>query len=325
MSPLRSQIVLFGILLIFSASSFAQSRNYRVNQYMFYQPSINPAAQASYSGLNGYLFYRNQWSGLEGSPRTYGLHIATPLEGAPITLGGAAYFDQLGAHSRIEISIPATFEVKVKQNSRLAFGLSYNYNNFLTDLNNLDAQHQSDPTKVNSTDITFFNFKFGTYYYQNNFYAGFAISELAEHTFSNEPVVDYFSNNGGQTYLLHVGGAIYTFSSTKYSKNKFNNTGGKHVIWGSTLLRAVANQPVNAIFNVLYEIERSFGVGLSYATSNEWQALVRAPIIPNLQLAYSYQYTTSDIPFNSSHEVMLILNKSSSYKQSKRNLIIPRF
>ena len=75
----RQFTILTCMMFIVSLSTLAQNQ-YHMSQFMLHQPFINPAAQGSYSNLNGALFYKTQWTNFVGAPEIAGFNINKPLD-----------------------------------------------------------------------------------------------------------------------------------------------------------------------------------------------------------------------------------------------------
>ena len=63
------------ILLMLSSTFVLAQQDAQFSQYMFNGIYINPAYAGYKEQLNVHAFYRNQWSGVNGAPRTGSLAV----------------------------------------------------------------------------------------------------------------------------------------------------------------------------------------------------------------------------------------------------------
>ena len=61
-------------------SSIIAQNQFSLTQNMMHQPFINDAAMGSYNKINGAFIYRDQWVGLDGSPKTFALNVNSPIQ-----------------------------------------------------------------------------------------------------------------------------------------------------------------------------------------------------------------------------------------------------
>lgn len=320
------KLLFTGAFMLMVHALTGQVQNFRVNQYMFYQSLINPAAQASYEDINGALFYRNQWAGVKGAPVITGMQFSLPLENQPLAVGLSAFKDQIGAHSFTRVSLPVSYYIQLNEASNLSFGVTYNYINVRSNYSELDIIDDTDPLALLNETTSLNNFQFGTYYFRNNFYAGLAVANLGNHTFSREAPNQGLIGANSPVFRFHFGGALHEVVRRFYNPRFHNTESRRYRLWFSIMMRYVEGLPLNADFNILYELKNDFGVGFSYGTSNELKWLARIPLSQNLKLGYSYDHSISkDISnLGSTHEIILIFERRN-VRTKKLRCFIPRF
>lgn len=297
-------------LLLFCKKGNAQSELH-YGMYMMHQPFFNPAATASYNQLTAAVLYKNQWTGYDGAPKIGALNILKPFKSS--TIGLTITNDQVGIDNNTQISGEYAYKLKLRGYSRLAFGLSASLNLLQSDLGAVDILDASDPaySAGNTGFVAQPNFKFGTYYFNNKFYAGLAIPNILE----NKLAIESGEGSTGFDfntihYYIHSG---YRFELNP--KSDFNV---------STLLKQVSGASLQYDLNLQYEYMRKVGIGVSYRSSKELLGIVSYQLIPELKLAYAYEFNMGDIGKYStgSHEIMLIYQ----FSPPKESIIsIPRF
>ncbi len=312
----------FGLLA--ATVTYAQPQNFRVDQYMFYQPLINPAAQSSYEHLNGVLFYRNQWTQLEGAPVVSGGHFSIPIKRYSIAPGISIMNDKIGAHSYTRVALPISYEIKASMNSRLAFGMSYGHTRLQVDYSELNIIDTNDPITAINESSSLNNFHWGLYYYTNYYYGGLAMSNFGHQLFQSDVQAQTLVNSNRINFKFHAGLALHEILKGVYDTRALKIKERRYLLWLSTLVRAVNGQPVNADFNFMFELEGAFGIGTSISTTNDFTGMLRIPIGAGLKLGYAYEHANAEIAsLGGTHEVMLLFELQD--KKQTGNLVIPRF
>lgn len=270
-----------------------------MGQYMIHQPFVNPAAIASYNKLTFAGFYRSQWMKFEGAPVTQGFNAIIPLKKYKHTLSLTGTHDAIGINRNSEVSLGYAYSFKVGLNAYLSFGVSASLDLLQADYTLLHTIDQNDPLFQTQTPLVPLpDFKFGTYFFKNRFYAGFTVPNLL-----NNKII--YTSSGVSTgnskfdvkdlhYYFHMG---YSFLlNEKFDLNV------------STLVKEVSGAPIQFDINTQLMYKKVFGFGLSYRTSKEALGILSLQIIPSLKFAYAYEYNLGEIGDYSSgsHEVMLI-------------------
>ncbi|MEB2779836.1 type IX secretion system membrane protein PorP/SprF [Algoriphagus sp. C2-6-M1] len=131
----------------------AQSRKY-VSSFNFFQSYYNPGL-TGYEGSTVRGFVRNQWSGVEGAPKTY--FFSTELdfgelagEEDPALTGKNAVsvnllFDTYGAFRETELTLGYASRIRISEKHNLRLGAGLNYQSIRLDGNALSTEEQNDP------------------------------------------------------------------------------------------------------------------------------------------------------------------------------------
>ena len=91
-------------------------------QYMYNMNIINPAYAGSKENLSFGLLYRNQWTGIEGSPETGTFFGHSPV-GNNLGLGLSVIADQIGPVKETNVYADISYTLKLGGEHRLAFGV----------------------------------------------------------------------------------------------------------------------------------------------------------------------------------------------------------
>ncbi len=292
-----------------------------VNQYMVYQPYINFASASSYETVNGALFYRNQWTGFDGAPITYGLGVAIPIpkknsiKYTNSTMGISLQREEIGIHRNDALSIDYAYRLQINRSTFLSFSLSPTIR-FLNDNFNLTVSNDIDPL-LNQVAVskTAPNFKFGSYLFKDNFYIGFATTNLLYNNIYNNS-----STYGIETgfdpkrinYLLHTG--------YQHDINKNNS------IITSGLIKISEGANIHYNINILWStLSEKLGIGASYRSTKDLVFIANFKLYNQFKLSYAYQYALSELNNyeNGSHELMLVYQVKPKKKLIK--IRTPRF
>ena len=172
------------------------------------------------------------------------------------------------------------------------------------DLLDITAIDANDPLyTANSPTFALPNFKFGSYFYRNNFYVGFVMPNILENRvveLNGIPDGEFGFNASNLHYYLH-GGYRWRIKD-------------KHNVIFSSLIKQVAGAPLQLDFNINTMFKDRFGLGISYRTSNELMANVQMYIVPQLLISYGYEYGFSALNdfYSGTHEVMMIYRINST-------------
>lgn len=171
-------LLITGLLFLVRPASAQQDAQF--SQYMFNGIYINPAYAGYREQLNLHAFYRSQWTGIEGAPKTMSLAIDAIANNGNVGLAFQVSNDKLGAQSNL--SAYASYAYRLKMNadgtSRLAFGVSagaiqLGINGALLNPNDPEP---FQPSNMQSTVVP--DAKAGVYYSNNRFYAGISVDNL---------------------------------------------------------------------------------------------------------------------------------------------------
>ena len=301
----RQFTILTCMMFIVSLSTLAQNQ-YHMSQFMLHQPFINPAAQGSYSNLNGALFYKTQWTNFVGAPEIAGFNINTPLgKTQKNAIGLTLVKDKVGVNNNYDVSGNYSYHVKTGEKSFLSLGLGASIMMMQSNLGNVHTIMTDDPVFSGNTRVFFMpNFKLGAYYFADNFYVGLATPNLLKNriTFGSEleSSTEFDSKN------IH----LYFHSGYQFFINETVD------LMTSVLVKHVSGAPIQFGLNAQAVYKKKIGVGGAFRSSQEVSLLLNYQLIPELKLGYAYDLNFGIIGNYSTgtHEVMLIYNLVSDKK-----------
>ncbi|RZK66477.1 MAG: type IX secretion system membrane protein PorP/SprF, partial [Pedobacter sp.] len=120
---MKKAILLF--VLTISARLVNAQQDAQYSQYMFNGIYINPAYAGYKEQLNLHSFYRNQWTGIKGSPKSMSLAVDAIANDGNVGLALQIASDKLGAQSSISAYANYAYRLRVgsSESSRLALGV----------------------------------------------------------------------------------------------------------------------------------------------------------------------------------------------------------
>jgi type IX secretion system PorP/SprF family membrane protein len=288
---------------IFMAVQVSAQQLSMYSQYYWNDYVINPAFTGIKNAPRVQFGYRNQWSGFQGSPKTYTVGGHVGLNKLNMGLGGMIFSDdQGGAIRQNGVMLNYSYQLKLNKNSWLSFGLAgilnqYGFNGSQIQNINPDATLQANVTQLTP------DMNFGVVYHLNNqLFIGLAANQLVQSRLNK-------FNTGSLTLSENQLIRHYNLSASYVKELNPKLDIEPYVLLRSTFIKAPQWELGGKVnYNKLV-----FG-GLSYR-SNESVIVLVGVNYQNFMLAYSYDFTLSTIRNYSSgsHEILLAyqFNKKS--------------
>jgi type IX secretion system PorP/SprF family membrane protein len=297
--------LLLGFTLIVKGQQDAQ-----YSQYMFNGIYINPAYAGYKEELNLHSFYRNQWTGIKGSPKSMSIAVDGIANEGNVGLALQVASDKLGAQSSISAYGNYAYRIRVgnSESSRLALGLGFGVvqNGIDGDkLNAIDAGDQRIPLGMQSSILP--DARTGVYYSNDRWYAGFSADNLiAQYVVKKSSELAYYPTQKAHYYL--TAGLLLPINQTVQIKPSF-------------LLKDDRGGPTSLDVNAFFLFADKIWIGGSYRTAvklydksylqkdlemrNSLVATTEIYATPQLRFGYAFDYTLSKLSGYSggSHEI----------------------
>ncbi len=166
-------------LVLLCRSAIAQ-QDAQYSQYMFNGIYINPAYAGYKEVLNVHSFYRSQWTGINGAPKSMSLAVDAIANDGNVGLALQVASDKLGAQTNLSVYGNYAYRIRMNDDgsSRLALGLGVGMVNLAIDgsmLNPNDVEI-NQPVGTQSTIVP--DARAGVYFSNDRFYAGFSADNL---------------------------------------------------------------------------------------------------------------------------------------------------
>lgn len=292
-----------GLVLVMLLGSFCmrgqQSTQY--TQYMYNTMSINPAYAGSLGTLDIVGIYRNQWTGISGSPETQNLGVHSPLRNKRLGLGLNVSNENLGPSNNVLLDGNFSYSVPLSPTVKMAFGIKAGMNILSLDYSKGDFQNSQDPIfQENVTNSTSFTMGSGAYIYSDKWYVGLSIPNFFTENYYDD-IASSISEGELQYFLM--GGYVFDISPSLKLKPAF-------LVKYSTNLPTVVDVSANALF-----LDK-FTLGISYRYDDSVSALAGFQILPSVFVGYAYDHTNSGLGSYASgtHEFMLRFTLPSKFR-----------
>ncbi|WP_199141622.1 PorP/SprF family type IX secretion system membrane protein [Pedobacter sp. ASV12] len=178
-SVTKKIIIAIALLLAMADTSFGQ-QDAQFSQYMFNGIYINPAYAGYREQLNLHAFYRNQWTGIEGAPKTLSVAVDAIANNGNVGLALQVSSDQLGAQRNLAAYANYAYRLRTNEDgtSRLAlgFGVGVVQLGINGALLNPNDPEPNLPSGMQSTIVP--DARVGIYYSNDRFYAGLSADNL---------------------------------------------------------------------------------------------------------------------------------------------------
>lgn len=321
---IMKRFLIIVILMLSSRVLFAQ-QDAQQSQYMFNGIYINPAYAGYKENLNFHSYFRSQWTGIEGAPKSMSLAVDAIANNGNVGLALQISNDRLGAQTNL--SAYANYAYRLRMNaegtSRLAFGLGIGamqlgINGAL--LNPNDPEPNLVPG-MQSTIVP--DGRVGVFYSDDKYYAGLSADNLISQ-FINVRNRGYIAQPKPHYYL--TGGALFPLSEDV-------------LIRPSVLLKDDAGGPTSLDLNAYIMFGQRFWVGGSFRTGvklyqksylqtdlsnlNSFVAAMELFPLENLRVGYAYDVSIGPLKGYSggSHEISI----GFYIKTQKTRMLTPRF
>lgn len=270
-------------------------------QYMFNDFVTNPAVAGTKEYYQARSNNRYQWVGIVDAPRTYMLSLFGPDKKYDMGYGGYAFNDVTGPTSRTGIYGSYSYNFRVHEDIRVAFGLSAGVLQFKVDGSKVILHDLSeDPSFGKAMYVEYVpDATFGGYVYAKNYYGGFGISQLFGNKIKFKELIA-LDKNALKRHVFLNGGYFYEINPD-------------FAVEPSLMIKAVAPVPIHfdisarLIYKEIGWFGLSFRSGYKEGTTDAVSVILGYNHENQLLFGYSYDITFSNIRRYSSgtHELMI--------------------
>ena len=303
---MKKLIVLTLLVSLSYIDSATAQQDPQYTQYMYNMNVVNPAYAGLKEGLAINLLYRNQWTGLDGSPETFTLAAHSPIT-EKVGLGLSIVRDELGPVKETNAYADFSYTLDVSSTFKLALGLKAGATFHEVGLVDLELQDPGDAFFSENINRTYPNVGAGAFLYSDNFYVGVSVPNLLNsvHLDTNDLKFGSETNH----YFVTSGYVLQANDDLK--------------IKPSVMIKSAFDAPVSFDANVNALFMEKFELGVSYRLDDSFSGIVGFQATPEFRIGYAYDAVTSEINnvAPSSHEIMITYN----ILRNKKALRSPRY
>ncbi len=278
------------IAMLFPIWSGAQ-QDPQVTHYMYNTMTVNPG----YTGSRGHLalisLFRDQWVGIEGSPRTITFGLDSPL--SPFDgIGLSIVQDELGPSE--ETYIDANYAHQLVLNNRghrLALGLKAGVRFFSLDWGKGTFRDPEARFNENINSKLLPSIGAGLFYYTQNAYLGLSTPNIFTNAHYDE------IQEAEATERLHlflIGGYVFNLNTELKFKPSF-------------FVKQVTGAPISVDVSANFLLNNTLNLGVNYRWDDSVSGLFGFQISPKFNVGYAYDYNITDLNSynNGTHEIFL--------------------
>lgn len=220
----------------------------------------NPAATGIDHNMRTSLFFRQQWLGFGGGPRTGFLSFQYPFVDLNMSAGAIVNFDQTGPVSKKGLQLTYAYKVKdfLGEDSQLSLGINAGFQQYVFDPSSQVFNDVDDVLLQGTSTSTAYPAVGGGIYFLSNtkeydgnvFFAGLAY----RNAFTTDVLINGNNQQRERHMHLNVGTRVYQ----RYS-----------YIEPSITVNYTSPEQVDIRAGLRFEMEDSFWGGLGYSTTNE--------------------------------------------------------
>ncbi|MES2512636.1 MAG: type IX secretion system membrane protein PorP/SprF [Bacteroidota bacterium] len=291
-------------LLTFSMVANAQQETQH-SMYFFNPVLLNPAYAGSQEAIQVTGNVRDQWTNLNGAPKTQVLSMHSPLKTENIGIGLTVLNDQLGITKNTGLYADLAYSVKVnKKNNRLAFGVKVGMDFFRQDFSKLKINDNTDDLYLQGFNYkkNLFNVGAGIYYYGKRHYIGVSTPRIIK----NKIDLAYDQKALQENHYYFFGGIVVKLNPAINMRPSF-------------IVKYVNNAPLSMEGNLSFLFYEKWWLGAMYRHKAAIGLNVMYNINQNLRIGYAYDYQTTSLQKFSvgSHEIMISYDLRSKAKGFK--------
>ncbi len=321
------------VICLFTLVIAKAQENPRSSQYVFNSFLFNPAVAGIENYIDTKIGYRNQWTGLEGSPVTQYVSVHAPIgdnyvrssinsfsgEGFnPMSrsylntytaaephhgVGVYAMTDKAGRIKNTILSAAYAYHIGINSQVSLSVGATGGISSLNIDVDGILAENMNDPLFLaERNNFIRPNIGAGIWLYGAQFFAGLSAQKIL-----------------GKSVIAHNGIQV----SSSYQQPAFYGTAGIKMFIDeeiaaipSVLISYWANSPVAVDANLKVAFRENFWAGVGLRNNDAYSFIAGLNFKGLVNLSYSYDVSNSALRNlnRGSHEIVLGLLLNNRYK-----------
>ncbi len=275
-----------------------------LSQYMTNQLAINPAYVGVKNTVATHLNIRNQWTGVDGSPKSYIAGIHCPINKTFSSVGFLFAADEYGPVQTFNVNFSYSYLLILTDQLHLSLGLSggaYNQSLGLSSLELVTLNDEMFDEDVNGQLNA--DFGVGAYLFSPSFFVGFSLPHILETDLISYDYTEYLSY---KRHLYLNGGYIYNLEDSKC------------VFKPMALFKMTEDGESSFDFSLQTVYNNKLMVGAGYRTTNDLAFIAGILLGKNTFFSYSVDMNNNSNLDALSHEVSLSFESFKFYKKTRK-------
>lgn len=282
------------ILVITCIGQANAQQDAMVSQYMFNGLFLNPAYAGSHKYFSSSFLNRSQWVNFDGAPRTSILAVDGPLMNQKMGIGLILANDKIGVTNQTDIYANYSYFLKVGKGS-LGLGIKAGASQYTAKVSDLIVWDANDISFTGTKKSALIpKFGFGTYYYTENWYAGFSIPALIAYDSKRDFSISMESSSAIRKHYYLTAGYVYEATEKLKIKPSF-------------LLKHQTAAPLEVDINLTAMFIDEIALGVSFRTNDAVVVMLEYQTNKRFRVGYAYDITTTKMSRYSAgtHEIMI--------------------
>jgi type IX secretion system PorP/SprF family membrane protein len=277
---------------------------YRSNMYLY-----NPAFCGTKRFFDFRMFYRNQWDGFPGAPKTYAASLNMRLAKGKVGLGGFAFSDQIGPFKTTYAGGTFAYHLRF-DDVELSFGIQGIYMNQTFDGSKVTLHNSVDRAidVTSSSTIKGNDGSAGLVLLNDRFYIALGVNNLI----GKEMI--YYQNDPSHLGKYKNEPTITAGAAFNYAENK------DYTFENSIMVLHTSGVPMYFDYTLRLHIKQLLLTGISVRLKDAIAIHLGVNLKNQVQIAYSYDIVTSPLrKYNSnSHEISFVFSSNMGRDQKKK-------
>jgi type IX secretion system PorP/SprF family membrane protein len=288
------KIIVSCLICLSALTSVTAQQAGHFSQYTFNKLNFNPALLGAYEALTLSGFYRHQWFGVAGAPRTGLLNVIAPLTRHNTVLGMSLSYDQIGMTQTGQAAASYTYVVRMNNGMQLMGGLNGMVEYGRVDWTLADPSNPQDGLIGDGAENVWKpNFGAGLGINTRSWYVGLSVPRfLKNHLFRGNQVDEPKAIAFNEIYLM--GGVDFRL--------------GNNVRFRPSLLISYnPSAPLDIAGDASFLMFNRLILGAAYRLEDAATAFVQYRFSPQWKMGVAYDFTLSDLNHysNGSAEFMM--------------------
>jgi len=304
-------IKILSVLLVLALVRFAYTQqDAHFTQYVDNLMLSNPAYAGSKGLISANVMHREQWTRIEGYPRTSTFFLHSPLRYESIGLGISLLNDLAGPIRQSVLMADASYALRFNNNTKLSIGIKGGINivsldrDRLYNAGNIVSGIEGYDKRINP------NIGVGVMYHGQNFFVGASMPKTVENSYDKTR-----TNMEKQHYYFHAG-YIWTLNNTWKLRPSVQGKATRGAFGADASLTAIYKDQL--WLGVLYRMEVAIG------------GFIQVQIQPQLKVGIGSDFGTQEIRHHNSGTLEALLSydfslSKNTANRAKKGVYSPRY